>query len=58
MKKILYGLTLIAFSLVLFTDEIQTLSIFEYGFVQVITVFLPIIGLAIATLGFFDKEDK
>ena len=57
MKKILFGLTLIAFDITLWLaigiGKMEFNTVF-----QIITLILPIIGLAVSAWGFFDKEDK
>ena len=57
MKKILFGLTLIAFDITLWLaigiGKMEFNTVF-----QIITLILPIIGLAVSAWGLFDKEDK
>ncbi len=57
MKKMLFGLTLIVFSIVLFIfDEIAHFSLFHNSIVSVIYMILPFIGLGISIWGLVEKD--
>lgn len=57
MKKILFGLTLIALDIALVLIEGFKFFYFPELF-DVLLLLLPFCGLAIAAWGLFDKEDK
>lgn len=57
MKKMLLGLTLIIFSIVLFLfDEIAHFSLFQNSVVSVIYMILPFVGLVISIWGLVEKD--
>ena len=59
MKKILFGIALILFSMVLFMlGELALFDFFYNDFVQVIYAVLPFIGLAFSVRGLVEKENK
>ena len=57
MKKILFGLILIALDIALVLIEGFKFFYF-FELFEVLLLILPFCGLAIATWGLFDKEDK
>ena len=56
MKKILFGMTLLLFSIGIYIAEASGLWMFEYS--EMLPFFISLFGLAIAAFGLFDKEDK
>lgn len=57
MEKMLLGLTLIIFSIVLFLfDEIAHFSLFHNSVISVIYMILPFIGLVISIWGLVEKD--
>lgn len=57
MKKMLFGLTLIIFSIVLFLfDEIAHFSWFHNTVVWFIYIILPFVGLGISIWGLVEKD--
>lgn len=57
MKKMLLGLTLIIFSIVLFLfDEIAHFALFQNSVVSVIYMILPFVGLVISIWGLVEKD--
>ena len=59
MKKILFGIALILFSMFLFMlGELALFDFFYNDFVQVIYAVLPFVGLAFSVWGLVEKENK
>ena len=56
MKKILFGMTLLLFSIVIYIAEIGDLWMFYDA--DILAFFIALFGLLIATFGLFDKGDK
>ena len=56
MKKILFGMTLLIFSIGIYIAEIGDLWMFYDG--DIIAFFISLFGLVIAAFGLFDKGDK
>ena len=56
MKKILFGMTLLLFSIGIYIAEASDLWMFEDA--EMLPFFISLFGLAIAAFGLFDKEDK
>lgn len=57
MKKMLFGLTLIIFSIVLFLfDEVAHFSLFRFEHLPIIYIILPFVGLAISIWGLLEKD--
>ena len=59
MKKMLFGITLILFSIMLYIlGEVEHIDIFYNDFVQMIYLVLPFIGLVFSVWGLVKKEEK
>ena len=59
MKKLIFGLTLIIFSMILILlDEVVHVSMFRNDFVAFIYIILPFIGLGMSVWGLIEKENK
>ena len=57
MKKMLLGITLIIFSIVLlFFAEVAHFSLFRFEHSSIIYILLPFVGLAMSIWGFIEKE--
>jgi len=58
MKKILFGITLILFSIVLYLFSEEGFAMFYNDIVTGIYIILPFVGMAFAIWGLVEKEDN
>ncbi len=59
MKKMLFGITLILFSIMLYIlGEVEHIDIFYNDFMQLVYIILPFIGLGFSVWGLVKKEEK